>query len=105
MNRLARMSMAILWPAFLMAGVLLGLTFAVVDPAELHWFGGVAIGWPAAAVHTVTFLIYWGAIATAGAMSALLLTEPDELNRPDAPAAASVGAHDGRARSGRGLAP
>ena len=79
-NRLARLAMAILWPAFMMAGVLVALTFAVVDPAELHWFGGAAIGWPAAAVHTVTFLMFWGAIATAGAISALLLTESDDVN-------------------------
>ena len=39
-------ALQILWPAFLMAGVLEMLVFAVVDPAELHWFGGPAIGWP-----------------------------------------------------------
>jgi len=37
-----RLAMTILWPAFLMAGVLEVLVFAVVDPGELHWFGGAA---------------------------------------------------------------
>ena len=32
--------LAVLWPAFLMAGVLETLVFALVDPAGLHWFGG-----------------------------------------------------------------
>ena len=89
LSRRARAAMAVLWPAFLMACVLEMLTFAVVDPAELHWFGGAAIGWPAAAVYTVTFLIFWWAIASAGAMSLLLMSEPDAVNRrpfADAPA-------------------
>ena len=76
-------AMTILWPAFLMAGVLEMLVFAVVDPGELHWFGGPVIGWPAQAVYTVTFLIFWGAIATAGALTALLALESDEVNLPD----------------------
>ena len=70
----------ILWPAFLAAGVFEMLVFAVVDPAELRWFGGPAIGWSAQAIYTVTFLIFWGAISTAGAMSALLAVESDTLN-------------------------
>ena len=81
LSRLARSAMAVLWPAFLMACVLEMLTFAVVDPAELQWFGGAAIGWPAAAVYTVTFLIFWWAIASAGAMSLLLMSEPDAVDR------------------------
>jgi hypothetical protein len=74
--------MQILWPAFLTAGVLEMLVFAVVDPGELRWFGGAAIGWSAQAIYTVTFLIFWGPLAPAGAMSALLAVESDTLN-PD----------------------
>lgn len=71
----------ILWPAFLMAGVLETMVFAVVDPGDLHWFGGPAIGWSSQAIYTVTFLIFWGAVATAAAITALLWLEPEELNR------------------------
>ena len=78
-----RLAMTILWPAFLMAGVLEALVFAVVDPAELHWFGGPAIEWPTQAVYSVTFLIFWGAMAMAAALSALLARESDEVNQPD----------------------
>ena len=78
-----RLAMTILWPAFLMAGVLEALVFAVVDPAELHWFGGPALDWPTRAVYSVTFLIFWGAMVTAGALSALLSREADEVNHPD----------------------
>ena len=75
-----RLAMTILWPAFLMAGVLEVLVFAVVDPGELHWFGGAAIAWPAQAVYSVGFLIFWGAISTAGAITALLSVQSDAVN-------------------------
>jgi hypothetical protein len=75
-----RLAMTILWPAFLMAGVLEALVFAVVDPGELHWFGGAAIGCPAQAVYTVTFLIFWLVISTAGALSTLLAIESDNAS-------------------------
>lgn len=78
-------ALRILWPAFLMAGVLEMMVFAVVDPSDLHWFGGPAIGWSSLAIYTVTFLIFWGAVATAGAITALLWLEPDEINRPAPP--------------------
>ena len=71
----------ILWPAFLAAGVLDALTFAVVDPSELRWFGGPLLDWPPLAVYSVTFLIFWTAISTAGAMTALLSLEPNEVDK------------------------
>ena len=73
-------SLRILWPAFLVAGVLEMLVFAVVDPTDLRWFGGPPIDWPAVAIYSVTFLMFWGAIATAGALTALLSLTADELN-------------------------
>ena len=73
-------AMQILWPAFMAAGVLDMLVFAVIDPADLRWFGGAPIGWPAQAVYTVTFLMFWAAISAAGAVSALLALESDALN-------------------------
>ena len=73
-------SLLILWPAFLVAGVLEVLVFAVVDPRDLHWFGGPAIDWPPVAIYSVTFLMFWGAIATAGALTALLSLTAEELN-------------------------
>jgi hypothetical protein len=65
-------ALLILWPAFLMAGVLEALVFAVVDPMTLHWFGAEALAWSASAVYSGTFLIFWGVIATSGAITQLL---------------------------------
>lgn len=73
-------ALTILWPAFLMAGVLEMLVFVVVDPGDLHWFGGEALGWSSQAVYTVTFLIFWGGISVAGALTALLDMSADEIN-------------------------
>lgn len=73
-------ALTILWPAFLMAGVLEMLVFVVVDPGDLHWFGGQALNWSTQAVYTVTFLIFWGVIATAGALTALLEASPEDIN-------------------------
>jgi len=71
----------ILWPAFLVAGVLETLVFAVVDPDELRWFGGPSIDWPPLAIYSVTFMMFWGAIATASALTELLALESDDINR------------------------
>ena len=70
----------IMWPAFLVAGVLEMLVFAVIDPGDLHWFGGVRIDWSAQAVYTFTFLLFWGATSTAGAATALLTVEANDVN-------------------------
>jgi hypothetical protein len=75
--------LAIAWPAFLAAGVLEALVFAVVDPHELHWFGGAALGWSVQTVYSVSFLIFWAVIATSAAVTALLMLESDELNAPE----------------------
>jgi len=76
-------ALQILWPAFLMAGVLEMMLFAVVDPGDLQWFGGAPIGWPRQAIYTVTFLIFWGAMAVSGALTALLTRSDAELNDAD----------------------
>ena len=70
----------ILWPAFIAAGVLEMLVFALIDPADLHWFGGAPIEWSAQAVYTVGFLLFWAIISMATAMTSLLLLAPTELN-------------------------
>jgi len=65
-------ALLILWPAFVMAGVLEMLVFVVVDPTSLNWFGTEPLQWSSSAVYSVTFLIFWAMIATSGAITALL---------------------------------
>jgi hypothetical protein len=66
---LRKRALLVLWPAFVMAGVLEMMTFAVVDPSSLHWFGGEPIEWSRSAVYSVTFLIYWGVISVSAGVT------------------------------------
>ena len=76
-------AMVIAWPAFLMAGVLEVLVFAVIDPGDLHWFRGPSIGWSTQAIYTLSFLIFWGVTTATGLLTALMIQGPEEVNRDD----------------------
>lgn len=75
-----RRVLTILWPAFLMAGVLEMLVFAVIDPGDMTWFGLAPMDWPRQAIYTVSFLIFWVVIATAGALTALLQAGTEDVD-------------------------
>jgi hypothetical protein len=73
--------MAVLWPSFLMAGVMEMLVFAFVDPNQLQLFGGQPIEWSPTAVYTVAFFLFWGVIAVAAALTGLLEVDAADINR------------------------
>jgi hypothetical protein len=75
----SRRALLILWPSFLMAGVLEMLTFVVVDPDSLTLFGVTPLDWTRPAVYSITFLIYWAVISMAGALTALLDDPPQPV--------------------------
>ena len=70
----ARLSMWILWPAFLQACALEVVVFALVDPAELSW-RGEALHAPRQAVYTLSFFVFW-LLAAAGSALTVLLARP-----------------------------
>ena len=72
MNSFAVRALTVLWPAFLMAGVAEMLVFGLVDPNDLRWFGGEAIGLSRQAIYTLAFLIFWALISAAAAITAWL---------------------------------
>jgi len=76
--------MAILWPAFIMAGVLEMLVFVLVDPASLHGLDGEQLPLSATAVYTLAFFLFWAVIAMAGVMTRLLEGDPEHINREGA---------------------
>lgn len=76
--------MAILWPSFLMAGVLEALVFALVDPGSLRWMGGDVLPLSATGVYTLAFFVFWAVIAAAGLLTRLLEGDPDHINRDGA---------------------
>ena len=73
-------TLQILWPAFLMAGVLEILVFAVVDPGDLRSFGVAPVDLSPRAIYTLVFLVFWAVIATAGALTQLLVLTSADLN-------------------------
>lgn len=72
--------MWIAWPAFLMAGVLEMLVFAMVDPQDMHWFGQ-SIQLSRQGVYTVTFFVFWVITMLSGGLTTLLAMSPFEVNR------------------------
>ncbi|MCK9517204.1 MAG: hypothetical protein WCZ18_12660 [Ottowia sp.] len=72
--------MWIIWPAFVAAGVLEMMTFAVLDPLTLALFGE-PVSWSRQTIYSVTFLIYWLLFAACSAVTLLLARAPGEVNR------------------------
>ena len=72
--------MWVVWPAFLMAGVLEMLVFAMVDPQDLHW-RGQPLELSRQAIYTASFFIFWGITVVSGALTTLLAMSPFEVNR------------------------
>jgi len=73
--------LTILWPAFLMAGVLEMVVFSVVAPGQLHWFGGEALQFTPAAVYTAAFFVFWAVVTLSGVITRLLDGDPEDINR------------------------
>ncbi|MFZ5550992.1 MAG: hypothetical protein ACOZJX_20005 [Pseudomonadota bacterium] len=65
--------LCILWPAFVMAGVLEMLVFAVLDPHHLQWFGAEPVGWQPTTLYSVAFLVFWAVISLASAITQYLV--------------------------------
>lgn len=82
---LAQRLMWIAWPAFLLAGVIEILVFAMVDPQDLHWFGHpLAIS--REAVYSLAFFCFWLLTMASSALTTLLSMSPFEVNRCPLPA-------------------
>ena len=77
----ARTWLIVGWPAFLVAGALEMVVFAMVDPENLHWMGGGPLEMSATAVYTLAFFVFWGATAVAGALTLMLSRPADDINR------------------------
>ena len=73
--------MWIAWPAFLVAGLLEMLVFAMIDPQDLQGFGGAPLEISRTAIYTVVFFVFWGATMLSSALTTLLAASPFEVNR------------------------
>lgn len=74
-----RQAMEIAWPAFLVAGILEMMVFAVLDPQMLTLFGE-QVDWPREAIYTITFFIFWAMLMLSSALTLLLAKPAREVN-------------------------
>ena len=74
---MSRVALTILWPSFLMAGVLEAIVFASVDPADLR-FEQLGMDLSTQAVYTLAFFVFWAVLSTSGAITALLQSGPEQ---------------------------
>lgn len=82
---LSQRIMWIVWPAFLVAGLLEVLVFAMVDPQDLHWFGH-ALEFSRQGVYTAAFFVFWAITMFSSGLTTLLSMSPFEVNRCSLPA-------------------
>jgi len=76
----AKRLMWVVWPAFLVAGMLEMLVFALVDPQDLRW-GGEPVELSRQAIYTLAFFLFWLLSLLSSGMTALLAMSPSEVNR------------------------
>jgi len=69
-------AMWIVWPSFLVAGLLEGLVFAAVDPSEILHL--LEEGWSRMGLYSVTFLVLWAVVAAASSLSLWLAGALDQ---------------------------
>ena len=67
--------MWIAWPAFLVAGVLETLVFAVIDPLDIQWLSE-GFDLSRSGFYTLAFFVFWGVTAIASALSLFLANPP-----------------------------
>ena len=80
MKRAARRAAAIIWPAFMVAGVLEIAVFAFVDPGSLHTLGGGNLDLSATAIYSLAFFVFWVLTAAACLLALLLDRSGEEIN-------------------------
>lgn len=77
---LAQRLMWMAWPAFLVAGLIEMLVFAMVDPADLRW-AGQPLSLSREGVYTLAFFMFWLLTMASSALTTLLSMSPFEVNR------------------------
>lgn len=80
MNRFARRLAIVIWPAFLVAGVLEIAVFALVDPSAVHAPDGRPLGLSDTAVYSLAFFVFWGIVSVGCLLSLRLACSAEEIN-------------------------
>lgn len=64
----------VIWPSFLMAGLIEMLIFAIVDPSDLQALAH--LDWSRNTIYSLVFLLLWCIVALSSALT-LFLSTPD----------------------------
>ena len=80
LHMFTRRLMWIAWPAFLIAGVIEMLLFAVLDPQSLQWFGQ-PLQLSREAIYTLAFFVIWVLTMISSGLTVLLGMSSFEVNR------------------------
>jgi hypothetical protein len=72
--------MWIVWPAFLVAGLIELVVFGMFDPEDMHWFGQ-QLTLSRQGVYTLSFFVFWVLAMVSSSLTTLLSMSPFEVNR------------------------
>ncbi len=80
----AQRLMWIVWPAFLVAGLLEAVVFGMFAPEDMHWMGQ-PMTLSRQGIYTVSFFVFWALAMVSSSLTTLLSKSPFELNRCPVP--------------------
>mgnify|MGYP000154923461 CR=1 FL=1 len=80
----AQRLMWIVWPAFLVAGLIELVVFGMFDPEDMHWFGQ-QLTLSRQGVYTLSFFVFWVLTMVSSSLTTLLSMSPFEVNRCPVP--------------------
>lgn len=70
----------ILWPSFVVGGIVEGLFFTVFDPTDLRFFGE-PLGLSRITAYSIGFFVFWAIGAASSAFTCFLQRSAAEVNR------------------------
>ena len=70
----------VLWPAFIVGGLMTMIFFALVDPDDIGLFGR-SFGLDRTAVYSIGYFLFWAFAAGSSALTCFLQRSPFEINR------------------------
>jgi hypothetical protein len=75
----------VLWPSFVVAGIAVGVFFAVIDPQELYLFGE-PVHFSSLATYSIGFFCFWAVTAASSMFTCFIQRSAAEVNRCPLPA-------------------
>ncbi len=75
---LAQRLMWIVWPAFLVAGLLELVVFGLFDPEDMHWFGQ-QMTLSRQGVYAISFFVFWALSMVSSSLTLLLATKLNDI--------------------------